>query len=116
MTDNITTSTSPTTTSYSYTYPSKSPYQAEKGWECPRCGHINAPWVRQCDCSRNNFTTTYANSAVKEDLWKQYAQCDSDTFRIHPDCLTSIGGSDYYDKIAGTYCNIIKNGCNCKEK
>lgn len=28
------------------------------GWVCPRCGSINAPWVRQCNCSENNWTIT----------------------------------------------------------
>ena len=21
-----------------------------QGWQCPRCGKINAPWVLSCDC------------------------------------------------------------------
>lgn len=24
------------------------------GWECPRCGRINAPWKSSCDCNSNN--------------------------------------------------------------
>lgn len=23
-----------------------------KGWECPRCGQVNAPWKRTCDCNK----------------------------------------------------------------
>ncbi len=22
----------------------------DKGWECPRCGKINAPWMPHCTC------------------------------------------------------------------
>lgn len=47
--------TAKTTNTYSYGY------NAERGWECPRCGRINAPWVRQCDCSRNNWTVTWTS-------------------------------------------------------
>lgn len=21
------------------------------GWECPKCGKVNAPWIPSCDCS-----------------------------------------------------------------
>ena len=29
-----------------------------KGWECPRCGKIWAPWVECCECTRQTVTTT----------------------------------------------------------
>lgn len=43
--------------------------RAEQGWECPRCGHINAPWVRQCDCSRSNYTIT-SDLTYKPERWE----------------------------------------------
>ena len=58
-------------------------YKAERGWECPRCGHINAPWVRQCDCSRSNWTIT-SDWTYKPEWWKEVT-CSPDTFRIHPE-------------------------------
>ena len=30
----------------------------QQGWECPRCGQINAPWSSHCDCKRQTITTT----------------------------------------------------------
>ena len=27
-----------------------------KGWICPRCGRVNAPWVNQCSCNSSPFT------------------------------------------------------------
>lgn len=24
--------------------------EMEKGWECPKCGRVNAPWIPQCNC------------------------------------------------------------------
>lgn len=35
------------------------PCWTQKGWECPRCGKILAPWMSQCDCHRNNWTITW---------------------------------------------------------
>lgn len=84
-------STTGTSTSTTWHCPYTQP-KAEQGWECPRCGRINAPWVRQCDCSRNNWTIT---STV----------LDSDTFTVHPDSTVyQTGGSDY--KTGDTYVNV----------
>ena len=91
-----------TSTSTSYTY-SNTPYSAEKGWECPRCGRINAPWVRQCDCSGGNWTIT-SDWTYKPDWWKEVT-CNSDTFKVHPNSTVyQVGGSDY--KVGDTYVNV----------
>ena len=62
--------------SSSNTYDWTHSYNAERGWECPRCGRINAPWVRQCDCSRNNWTITWTSdhpswTGDRPDWWKE---------------------------------------------
>lgn len=79
--DDSTTGTSTTTTASQWqTY---NHYKAEQGWECPRCGRINAPWVRQCDCFRNN-QTTIAGWTYKPEQWTEVT-CNPDTFKIHPE-------------------------------
>ena len=117
-------STTGTSTSTSYTY-SNRPYNAEQGWECPRCGRINAPWVRQCDCSRNNiydkWDITWCKDNYTKPWWYDYkvtcngtsaqAQIDSETFKIHPDSTVyQVGGSDY--KEGDTYVNVSKTQSN----
>ena len=88
-------------------------YKAERGWECPRCGHINAPWVRQCDCSGNNWTIT-SDWTYKPEWWKEVT-CNSDTFKIHPDSTVyQTGGSDYraedtYVNVSGTQSNKVES-------
>ena len=104
QTTDSTTGTGTSTTSTYYTYADPSPsYKTEKGWECPRCGHINAPWVRQCDCNRG-WDITCDDTTPGDEWWKKYVTCDSDTFKIHPDNITFVSGSDY--RAADTYVNI----------
>ena len=108
------TSTSTSTTWHCpYTQP-----KAEQGWECPRCGRINAPWVRQCDCSRSNWTITTNDWTYKPEWWKEITcngtsvqtQLDSNTFRIHPDSTIYSRGNDY--KVEDTYVNVGGTQCN----
>ena len=98
--DTTTGTSTSTTTSQWQTY---NHYKAEQGWECPRCGRINAPWVRQCDCSRSNWTIT-SDWTYKPDWWKEVT-CSPDTFKVRPDSTVyQVGGSDY--KVGDTYVNV----------
>jgi ribosomal protein S27AE len=29
--------------------------KTNKGWECPKCGKINAPHINQCSCVKENM-------------------------------------------------------------
>lgn len=113
--DSTTGTSTSTTASQWQTY---NHYNAEKGWECPRCGRINAPWVRQCDCSRSNWTITTSDWTYKPEWSKVTCQgtktvLDSDTFQVHPDSTVyQVGGSDYregdtYVNIGGTQSNKV---------
>ena len=95
-----TTSTS-TSTSTTWRCPYTQP-KAEQGWECPRCGRINAPWVRQCDCSRSNWTITTNDWTYKPEWWKEIT-CHDDNIMNNPTTY-QVGGSDY--KVDGTYVNV----------
>lgn len=126
--------TSGTTSTTYWTNPS---YQSEKGWECPRCKRINAPWVRQCDCNGNNWTIT-SDWTYKPDWWKEIT-CNPNTFKVHPDttiwktpssiCQSDsatvakanpntttyvtghnpiVGGSDYWDEVKKEWTNVPK--------
>lgn len=112
-----------TTTSQWQTY---NPYNAEKGWECPRCGRINAPWVRQCDCSPSTswdkITINPCDDWDKITInpcWKTKITCDENMFKVHPETViytTSVnqvaGGSDYKDSTTGEWVNVPKNHTN----
>ena len=104
LNDKVQTGDSTTGTSTSTTW--RCPYtqpKAEQGWECPRCGRINAPWVRQCDCSGNNWTIT-SDWTYRPEWWKEVT-CNPDTFKVHPDSTVyQVGGSDY--KEGDTYVNV----------
>ena len=115
-----TTSTSTSTTASQWqTYNN---YKAERGWECPRCGRINAPWVRQCDCSRGDkWEITWNKDDYTKPWWYDYkvtcngTSINSDTFKIHPDSTVyQTGGSDYktdntYVNVSGTQSNKVES-------
>lgn len=126
-------STAGTSTSTTWHCPYTKP-RAEQGWECPRCGRINAPWKSQCDCGRNNYWTVTDDWIYKpynNEWWKQ-VYCDSG----HPETTTwkapssvcgsdsiasvksnpnstiyttatnpTVGGSDYYDNMSQVWTN-----------
>lgn len=103
------TTTAGTSTNYSYTKP-----KAEQGWECPRCGRINAPWVRQCDCSNNwncpTITWTCPGKGSHDDWWKTYVTCgEADNVLNNPN-IYQVGGSDY--KEGNTYVNYCSTQTN----
>ena len=110
--------TTSTTTSTSYTCTTPPRYQSEKGWECPRCGRINAPWVRQCDCSPSTSTWDKITINPCDNWWKPQITCDDNMFRIHPDSITYTsvnqvaGGSDYKDAVTGDWVNVPKTYTN----
>lgn len=95
-------------------------YKAERGWLCPRCGRINAPWVRQCDCSPSS-TVSWDKITINpcDDWWRTEITRDDDMFKVHPETVvytTSInqvvGGSDYKDPVTGDWVNVPKNNTN----
>ena len=101
QTGESTTGTS-TNTSYTYTY-NNHPYNAEKGWECPRCHRINAPWMRQCDCNAE-WKVMWNDDA--SDWWKYYVKA------TQADC---VGGSDYFNPNGAFWSNVAKSVSNIKE-
>ena len=120
MNDNKTeTKTTTAGTSNTYTWYYSAPKQ---GWECPRCGTINAPWVSQCNCNRGywspNWTWTSDHVDIdwnkRPDWWKEVTCGDDNIMNNHTTYTTAynnVGGSDYSDGCGG-YTNVTKNYTN----
>jgi len=115
MKTNINTDTSTSTTAYTQV---ASP-SIEDGWRCPRCGKINAPWVRQCDCPPSTYTWDKITVNPYDDWWKHQIKCDDNMFRIHPESITYatnanqvVGDSDYKDSVTGNWVNVPKTYTN----
>ena len=93
-----TTTSTDTTASQWQTY---NHYQAKRGWECPRCGHINAPWVRQCDCNRDAWTVNWtANKVTVGDMpgWQKEVTRHDDNIMNNPTTYTTINSIDNLQK------------------
>ena len=104
-----TTTTSTGTSTTASQWQTYNHYKAEQGWECPRCGRINAPWVRQCDCSRGTYDYdkwTITPTWTDGEWWKTHITCtqaDANTY-INKDKV-EVGGSDYWDINSHSYVN-----------
>ena len=80
------------------TYDWSSLYGMQEGWLCRRCGKVNAPWVRQCDChgSGTTITWTSSNPYHQYDTWKDKVTCASDADNV-------LNGSITYKTAPSTY-------------
>ena len=97
------------TSSSSITYSNSKP-SIEQGWECPRCGRINAPWVRNCDCRPENNWNRSTITTAKNGSWSYTTIGKTDDTYIATE--ESIGGNDYWDPISHTYRNTLKDNLN----
>ena len=83
-----------TTSGYSYTYSSP-----QQGWECPRCGRINAPWMSQCCCSRGYWHPTWTSDKVyvgdKPEWWEDYVTCSQADNVTKDSTSYTTGGSNH---------------------
>jgi len=62
-----------------------------KGWICPRCGRVNAPWVASCSCNGSVFKKI--NTWTESDIPEACRSCSN-----HP----SNGGSGICHCTLGT--------------
>lgn len=110
--------TTGTSTSNTYTYTKNaSPPPTEYGWACPRCNRINAPWVRQCDCSSgwNNPTITWTSPTLDthENWWKTHVTCGQADANVYTTAENPVvGGSDYWDPTVKEWKNVNVNTSN----
>ena len=111
--DATTSTSTSTTTSQWQTY---NPYKAEKGWECPRCGRINAPWVRQCDCSRSyeKWDITWNKDDYTKPWWYDYkVTCNGTPIQTQTESTVyQVDGSNCKDSVTGTWVNVPKTYTN----
>ena len=83
----------------------------QQGWECPRCGRINAPWMSQCCCGRGYWYPTWTSDHVyvgdKPEWWKEVT-CHDDNIMNNPTTY-QVGGSDYWNPKTATWSNVASS-------
>lgn len=43
---------------------------SQKGWECPRCGRINASWLPCCSCDKSTVSIEWTRDTTLTDAKK----------------------------------------------
>lgn len=57
-------------------FPWYSVTRTPKGWQCPVCGKVHAPWVASCDCHERKAvdaptdTTKWPSTATGDTNWR----------------------------------------------
>ena len=100
-------------------------YPPQQGWECPRCGRVNAPWIQHCDCSRDKWSITWTSDHTevgdKPAWWKEVTcgdKCPDNvmnnpiSYKIETQDTTTVGGSDYWNSRTKTWSNASGSDSN----
>lgn len=86
--------------------------QTQKGWECPKCGRILAPWMPYCTCNNMNNTYTTANLDYSKTIIPEVK-----TYTVAPETYCVKINCKYTDISPYKYpCNICINHDMFKEK
>lgn len=104
-------STTGTSTSTTWHCPYTQP-RAEQGWECPRCGRINAPWVRQCDCSRSydKWDITWNKDDYTKPWWQDYkVTCAPETICEAPSSICCSDSATRQPNVTAWNCTNPNN-------
>lgn len=85
-----------------------------KGWECPRCGRILAPWMPNCSCEKNKITinpcthTTTTTGTPKSETFISSSKRGKYTMSVCSMCkYINIATDQYPCNICSSY-NMFK--------
>lgn len=65
-----------------------------KGWECPKCGRVNAPWASECPCyketlkykNKDTFYTTAKPTYIYNDYTVTSEHCQTNCDNCNGKC------------------------------
>lgn len=62
-------------------------FPPQMGWECPKCGRVNAPWISECPCYAEQKSPRRYDATCKTASTLAWTSCNECVYEVcSPNC------------------------------